>query len=144
MILGYCLAKRTTSGFSAGASSKCRVMGPTLCLVWVNASCANLNEQPLLTLRSNVRSIPPLVKPYANMSRISTRCVLLMMPCDDLSRTEMRCNLKLNSCGSQTSIATTASHTARTSIATSDPNYKPPFRNKSTMSPKSCDVPRYN
>ena len=47
-------------GFSAAPSVEDWVAEPMECLTWVSARCAKLNEQPLLTLRSSVRSTPPL------------------------------------------------------------------------------------
>ena len=66
-------------------------------LLCVNAGCANLNRQSLFTRCSNALSIPPLVRPSASMSRVSTQCIRLIMPWLRRSRTEIRCSLSEHS-----------------------------------------------
>ena len=56
------------------------VAEPTEILLWVSARCANSNWQSLIALCSNVLSTPPLVRPSANMSRVSTQCIRLIIP----------------------------------------------------------------
>ena len=73
------------------------VTEPAEILLWVNALRANLNRQSLPRLCSNALSIPPLVKPSANMSRVSAQCIRLIMPWLKRPRTEIKCNFKEHS-----------------------------------------------
>ena len=110
---------------------------------WVNAACASLNRQSLLTLWSNVLPIPPLTKPSANMSLVSTQCNRLMVPCPNRSRTETKCNLRLHSRRSHASVAATASKTARASTTISNCGCKPPCSSRSIISSGDWLVPPY-
>ena len=119
---------------------ECVTMELTFCLVWLRAPCVNLNGYALLTLWNKIRSILLLIILSAGISLMSIQYILLMMSCDNLSRTEMRYNLRLNPCGSQASITTTTSHATRTSTTTSNIRYKSPFSKESIIPPSVCDV----
>lgn len=82
--------------YASAASAGAMVAEPVESVVWVNAWCANLNWQSLLTLCSNVLSIPPFVRPSANMSLVSTQCIRLIMSWVRRSRTDIRCKFKLH------------------------------------------------
>ena len=87
--------------------------------------------------------MPPLVRPSASMSLVSTQKIFLTNPCVIRSRTEIKLSFKLDSAGPQISAAAIASHTAVASAHRSNGAYTFPLSNESIIRCGDRRVPRY-